>query len=120
MSTLSRPLVIGVFVATAGVLVWTQSVTGPSSSASPYVLRVEPGVVTAAILTTGDAVNGYRLAGIPDGLGAFDNLDGTFTLLVNHEILARRGSSAPTAHRARSSPDGSSARTTSRCFTEAT
>jgi phosphodiesterase/alkaline phosphatase D-like protein len=30
--------------------------------------------------------SGYRLAGIPDGLGAFDNNNGTFTLLVNHEI----------------------------------
>ena len=56
------------------------------SSASPYVLRAQPGVVTTSILTVGDSVNGYRLAGIPDGLGAFDNEDGTFTLLVNHEI----------------------------------
>ena len=55
-------------------------------AASPYVLRAAPGVVSAAILTVGDSVNGYRLAGIPDGVGAFDNEDGTFTLLVNHEI----------------------------------
>jgi hypothetical protein len=26
------------------------------------------------------------MVGIPDGLGAFDNYDGTFTLLMNHEI----------------------------------
>src|SRR6185295_15962688 len=26
------------------------------------------------------------MSGIPDGLGAFDNGDGTFTLLVNHEL----------------------------------
>jgi hypothetical protein len=24
--------------------------------------------------------------GIPDGLGAFDNANGTFTLLMNHEL----------------------------------
>src|SRR6266487_4343754 len=70
-----------------------QSVTGPSSSQSPYVLRTEPGVVTVSILTVGDAVNykadgvtPYRMVGIPDGLGAFDNGDGTFTLLMNHEL----------------------------------
>jgi hypothetical protein len=67
--------------------------TGPSSSQSPYLVRSQPGVVTRSILTVGDSVNSkpdgvtpYRLVGIPDGLGAFDNGDGTFTLLVNHEI----------------------------------
>ena len=48
--------------------------------------RTAPGVVSKAILTVGDSVGGYRLVGIPDGLGAFDNGNGTFTLLVNHEI----------------------------------
>jgi hypothetical protein len=28
----------------------------------------------------------YRMVGLPDGLGAFDNGDGTFTLLSNHEV----------------------------------
>lgn len=31
------------------------------------------------------------MAGIPDGLGAFDNGDGTFTILMNHEIPAGAG-----------------------------
>jgi hypothetical protein len=45
-----------------------------------------------AIFTTGDSANSkpdgtpYRMVGLPDGLGAFDNGDGTFTLLSNHEI----------------------------------
>jgi hypothetical protein len=64
---------------------------GPSSSQSPYLVRTAPGVVTESIITTGDTVNGYRMAGIPDGLGAFDNGDGTFTVLMNHEIPADRG-----------------------------
>src|SRR5262245_65271755 len=55
-------------------------------TASPYVLSVNPAVTTQAILTVGDSVGGYRMVGIPDGLGAFDNGDGTFTLLMNHEI----------------------------------
>jgi len=71
---------------------------GPSSSQSPYILRSQPGVVTQAILTVGDSVNlkpdgvtPYRMVGIPDGLGAFDNGDGTFTLLMNHEIPSGLG-----------------------------
>jgi hypothetical protein len=67
------------------------AITGPSSSQSPYVVRSQPGVVTKSILTTGDAVSGYRLVGIPDGLGAFDNGDGTFTLLANHELPNNTG-----------------------------
>lgn len=60
--------------------------TGPSSSAAPYVLPIAPGANTISLLTVGDAVNGYPMPGTPDGLGAFDNGDGTFTLLMNHEL----------------------------------
>ena len=60
--------------------------TGPSSSESPYLVRSERGVVTKSVLTVGDSVDGYRMVGIPDGLGAFSNGDGTFTLLMNHEL----------------------------------
>jgi len=31
------------------------------------------------------------MAGIPDGLGAYDNGDGTFTVLLNHEFPASSG-----------------------------
>jgi hypothetical protein len=61
-------------------------IQGPSSSQTPYLVRLKPGVVTKSVLTTGDAVGGYRMAGIPDGLGAYDNGDDTFTVLLNHEI----------------------------------
>jgi hypothetical protein len=65
--------------------------TGPSSSQGPYVVRSQPGVVARSILSVGDAVpqpggGSYRMVGIPDGLGAFDNGDGTFTLLSDHEL----------------------------------
>jgi secreted PhoX family phosphatase len=59
---------------------------GPSSSQDPYLVRSQPGVVFKSILTTGDSVGSYRMVGIPDGLGAFDNGNGTFTLLMNHEL----------------------------------
>jgi Bacterial protein of unknown function (DUF839) len=74
------------------------AVTGPSSSASPYLVPSVPGVVTRSILTVGDSVNTkldgvtpYRMVGIPDGLGAFDNGDGTFTVLMNHELPSTSG-----------------------------
>jgi hypothetical protein len=70
--------------------------TGPSSSQSPVLVRTQPGIVTKSILTTGDSVpkaggGTYRMVGIPDGLGAYDNGDGTFTLLSNHELPSDKG-----------------------------
>ncbi len=65
--------------------------TGPSSSDAPYLVRATPGITLTSLLTTGDSVGGYRMAGIPDGLGAFDNGDGTFTVLMNHELANNVG-----------------------------
>lgn len=77
---------------TAAALAAAGSETGPSSSQAPYIVRAQPGVVTKSIITAGDAAaNGYRMVGIPDGLGTFDNGDGTFTVLMNHELGATRG-----------------------------
>ncbi|MFT3926344.1 MAG: hypothetical protein QM778_27610 [Myxococcales bacterium] len=66
---------------------------GVTSSQTPYLVPVAAGVQIKALLTVGDAVGlkpdgvtPYRMVGIPDGLGAFENGDGTFTLLSNHEI----------------------------------
>jgi hypothetical protein len=64
---------------------------GPSSSEPSYLVGALPGIVTKSILTTGDSVGGYRMAGIPDGLGAYDNGDGTFTVLMNHELPGNTG-----------------------------
>src|SRR5262245_19847902 len=95
----------GAFLALILVLVtvgtaFANAITGPSSSQSPYIVRSQPGVVTKAIFTVGDSVNlkpdgvtPYRMVGFPDGLGAFDNGDGTFTLLMNHEIPNTLGTS---------------------------
>ena len=95
-----RILALGVLaaaVAAAAAFASQGAQTGPSSSASPYALGSEPGVVTKSILTVGDSVNlkpdgtPYRMVGIPDGLGAFDNGNGTFTLLMNHELGSTQG-----------------------------
>ena len=77
--------------------------TGPSSSQTPYVVPTAPGVELVSILTVGDAVKKnhagnqlYRMVGIPDGLGAFDNGDDTITVLMNHELTPTSG--APRDH----------------------
>ena len=96
-------LLVAVLTLTTVGTVLANSIIGPSSSQSPYIVRSQPGVVTKAILTVGDSVNfkpdgvtPYRMVGIPDGLGAFDNGDGTFTLLMNHELGNAVGT--PRAH----------------------
>ena len=68
----------------------SNEVKGPSSSQNPYLLSSNSHVYTESLLTAGDSVGGYKMEGIPDGLGAFDNGDGTFTVLMNHEIECRR------------------------------
>jgi PKD repeat protein len=76
---------------------------GPSTAFTPYVVPTAAGVRTVSILTVGETVNPkldgatpYRMLGLPDGMGAFDNGDGTFTMLSNHEIGS--GSGTTRAH----------------------
>ncbi len=66
--------------------------TGPSSSQSPYVLPSFPGVTTTSVFTVGDSVGGYKMVGIPDGLGAFANTGtNSFDLMMNHELGDTQG-----------------------------
>jgi hypothetical protein len=76
---------------------------GPSSSATPYLVPLQAGVEFTSILTVGDSVKKkhkgnetYRMVGIPDGLGAYDNGDGTIIVLMNHELGNTAG--VPRAH----------------------
>src|SRR5262249_30067422 len=65
---------------------------GPSTRTRSYVLPTVRGVHIEPILTTGDmADNGYRMVGIPDGLGALDQ-GMTFQVFMNHELT---GGDAP-------------------------
>ncbi|MBS3028021.1 MAG: hypothetical protein HCA25_13315 [Dolichospermum sp. DET50] len=72
-------------------------IQGPSSSATSYIVPIASGVNLTSIFTVGDSVNNkpdgtpYKMVGIPDGLGAFDNGNGTFTLLMNQEIGSTSG-----------------------------
>ena len=78
---------------------------GPSTASTPYAVPLSPAIETISIATVdntgatpddlftriGTGVKDYGMVGIPDGLGAFDNGDGTFTVLMNHEIQATAG-----------------------------
>ena len=73
-------------------------ITGPSTVSTPYVQPTLAGFETTSVLTVDNTgttpddlvpkVGGgsYGMVGIPDGLGSFDNGDGTFTLLMNQEL----------------------------------
>ena len=72
-----------------------------STASTPYTLPSRPDLGTRVLsfattatneffTRTSTGANDYRLVVIPDGMGAFrseqDIIDGTFTLLVNHEL----------------------------------
>lgn len=69
--------------------------TGPNTGTKPYVLPVGDGVSVKSLLTVddGSASNGYKMAGIPDGLGLVPSETGSddFTLLMNQELRGTQG-----------------------------
>jgi hypothetical protein len=75
-------------------------IQGPSSSQTPYLLptvgtprsAAAGDVQTVSILTVGDSIGGYRMVGIPDGMGVMGNGDGTMTVFQNHELGGTAGS----------------------------
>lgn len=66
---------------------------GPSTTSTPYVTGVAGSPVreVVSILTVGDTINGYRMLGIPDGLGAFMSGD-VMKLSMNHEFTSSAAS----------------------------
>ncbi|HPH85865.1 MAG TPA: SprB repeat-containing protein, partial [Ferruginibacter sp.] len=66
--------------------------TGITSSQTPYIIPQIAGGKFTSLISVNDLAGGtYRMAGLADGLGAFDNNNGTFTLLMNHEIVNTLG-----------------------------
>lgn len=60
---------------------------GPSTTTEPYLLPTTPRARTVSLLTVGDAVGGYKMAGIPDGVGAWSaGSQDRFNLVLNHEL----------------------------------
>lgn len=70
--------------------------TSPSSSVEPYYKASSAAAASGykihvvSMLTVNDPlvpdIGGYRMVGIPDGLGVINNGDDTFSLLMNHEL----------------------------------
>ena len=94
-ATVGLAVVVGAAVASVAAFGAFGGTTGSSSSQSPYLVPTQKGVELRSIFTVGDpvggVVDGYRLTGIPDGLGAIKGKGGSFTLLVNHEIASGGG-----------------------------
>ncbi len=99
MKTSNKNLALIVALVSCAGSAFAQVQTGPSSSQSPYLVPVAggPAAKVYSLLTVGDSVNtredgsAYRMVGIPDGLGAYSNGDGTFTVLMNHELVPTQG-----------------------------
>jgi hypothetical protein len=78
--------------AAPSALAATSTGKGPSTTKNPYVLPVSNGVHIKSLFTVGDkpAGNGFKMVGIPDGLGA--SRDGNAVeVLMNHELRPDRG-----------------------------
>ncbi len=83
-------LLFGVTTAGAAAPGTTQ---GPSTTVDPYVIPVDATNTTIKSLLTVDnlaADNGYTMAGIPDGLGAYKD-GNNVVLLSNHELGNTQG-----------------------------
>ena len=78
-------------VVASGAAAATSSSATPKAVTTPYLVRMHASTEIKQIMTVGDSVKKtsggtYRMAGLPDGLGALDNGDGTFTVLMAHEL----------------------------------
>lgn len=106
LQTLSTPRTLVAAAAFAAVFATTAAaqvvVQGPSSSRTPYLHPHAPssGVVrnVTSLITTTDLVpttsapaTPFEVAGILDGIGAYDNGNGTVTVIASHEINVGNG-----------------------------
>jgi len=63
-----------------------------SIAAPNYIVPLTADWQVKPIITVGEsAANGYAMVGVPDGLGAYANADGSMTLLINHELANNKG-----------------------------
>ena len=66
-----------------GVCRWDNA--GPSCCQVAYVPNTSDARFVALLSVGDSAANGFRMVGIPDGLGACNSGDATFVVLMNHE-----------------------------------
>lgn len=73
-------------VIAAGAAVISLSAASWPTDKPIYVISKSPAVSITPIATTGDVISGTIVRGIPDGMGAYSNGKGGFTLLSVHEV----------------------------------
>ncbi len=99
MKTKLSRLTLATSLLLAGAAYAQTSTQGPSTGSTPYGVGLQSYVKMYSVLTVDNTgitaddtvplIGGpgtYSMSGIPDGLGAFDNNNGSFTLLMNHEL----------------------------------
>lgn len=69
------------------------SMAQEAKPATAWIQPVTEGWTVTPLLNVGDKVgqSGYRMVGVPDGLGVMDNGNGTLTIFMNHELAEDMG-----------------------------
>lgn len=91
---MSMKMLKGAVVMVAAAACATAQFQGPSTTAPCYMIPTAglptDSVRTVALLTVGDTVGGYRMVGLPDGMGAWGDSSGA-TISLSHEINTTLG-----------------------------
>ncbi len=81
----------------------TFSFADEDNSNQAWVKPVKQGWQVKPLLNVGDRIGptGYRMVGVPDGLGVMDNGNGTLAVFMNHELASNINMGKVRAHSAR-------------------
>ena len=80
-----KQLVRGTAIFAAIGVIASAALPAFASEAPTYVETVAPGVSLSVLATSGDIIDGYQIAGVPDGTGAYF-ANGKVQILNNHEL----------------------------------
>jgi hypothetical protein len=71
----------------------SQAVSSETKPVDAWIKPTKDGWLVTPLLNVGDEVGetGYRMVGVPDGLGVLDNGDGTLSIYMNHELASDMG-----------------------------
>ena len=72
---------LAIVATVAGSAVANSALTKPE-----YILAATDAATIKPLAYAGDTFGGFTVRGIPDGMGAMRNADGTITLLSSHEV----------------------------------
>jgi len=73
--------VFSIATVVAGTAVANSVLTKPE-----YIIASNDAATIKPLAYAGDTISGFTIKGIPDGMGAYRNADGTITLLSSHEV----------------------------------